>query len=304
MSRLQDRLTLLSAFVRIAERGSISAAARDLGISQASASRQLQDLEARVGAQLVRRTTHSLALTESGESCLSDARALIDGWEALVERRQIENDQITGSLRVVAPVALGQTHLADAVVQFQQAHPRMSVDWRLDDAPVRFAEIGCDLWIRIGRVPDDRLVVRPAGRVQRMVVARADLVEQRRLDSPERLADAPCVALSPFEGDAIPLTNDQGETLTVRARPTMSTNNIVAAKTAVLRGVGYAVMPRWFVDAELEDGRLVDAAPGWRAPALAVNVAYLPGARQPRRLSVFIDHILDWIERIPGVTAP
>jgi len=80
MSKPLDRLTLLETFARISDRGSISAAARDLGLSQASASRQLKELEDRLGAQLIRRTTHSIALTPAGQALLRDARELIAGW--------------------------------------------------------------------------------------------------------------------------------------------------------------------------------------------------------------------------------
>jgi len=80
MSKPLDRLTLLETFAGISDRGSISAAARDLGLSQASASRQLKELEDRLGAQLIRRTTHSIALTPAGQALLRDARELIAGW--------------------------------------------------------------------------------------------------------------------------------------------------------------------------------------------------------------------------------
>ena len=99
-------MTLLATFLRIAERGSISAAARDLGLSQASASRQLADLEQRLGVPLIRRNTHSLALTEQGESCLADARSLLAGWEALTDRVAEDQTQLRGPLRIIAPVAL------------------------------------------------------------------------------------------------------------------------------------------------------------------------------------------------------
>ncbi len=123
MSKSLDRLALLTTFARIAERGSISAAARDLGFSQASASRQLAELERRLGVQLIQRTTHRLALTQSGADCLSDARGLLDGWEALVERFAGEDSAVRGGLKIVAPIALGQRHLAEAALRFQQAHP-------------------------------------------------------------------------------------------------------------------------------------------------------------------------------------
>lgn len=304
MSKVLDRLGLLTTFARIAERGSISAAARDLGLSQASASRQLKALEEALGVQLIQRSTHSLSLSEAGRDCLADARALIDGWESMAERYAGEESEVRGKLKVVAPVALGQLHLAEAVLRFQQNHPGVSITWLLEDEAIRFAEIGCDLWIKIGPVPDETLVVRPVGQVERLVVAAPELIRGRRVSVPRDLAELPCAALAPFEAASIPLSQADGTVETVDASVALATNNIFAAHKAARLGIGYAVMPRWFVEPELKMGDLVDVLPGWRAKPLTINAAYLPSRRQTRRLKRLIDHIADTVPAIPGVRAP
>ena len=312
MSKSLDRLTLLATFARIAERGSISAAARDLGLSQASASRQLAALEDRLGIRLVQRTTHDLSLTEAGADCLVEARGLLDGWEALAERMAaemgdgmgFETGGIRGKLKVVAPVALGQLHLIDAVLAFQQTHPAVSITWLLDDAAIRVAEIGCDLWLKIGRVPDDSLVVRPLGQVERLIVASPGFRAAGEIRTPADLGRVPCAALEPFDAASIPLHDRQGVVTTVTATVALSTNNIFSALAAARRGVGYAVMPRWLVEEDLRTGRLVDLLSGWRAPSLTINAAFLPMRRQTRRLRLLIDHVGTAVAAIPGVLAP
>ncbi|NIA70556.1 LysR family transcriptional regulator [Pelagibius litoralis] len=301
MSKALDRLGLLSTFARIAERGSISAAARDLGLSQASASRQLKALEEGLGVQLVQRTTHSLSLSQAGQDCLAEARVLIEGWDALAERFAGEESQVRGKLKVVAPVALGQLHLAEAVLRFQQAQPGVSITWLLEDETIRFAEIGCDLWIKVGPVPDETLVVRSLGRVERLVVAAPDLIKGRRISAPADLAELPCAALAPFEAASIPLTRADGTVETVDASVALATNNIFAAHKAAQLGIGYAVMPRWFVEGELKAGDLIDVLPGWRAKPLTINAAYLPSRRQTRRLKLLIDHMAEAVSAIPGI---
>lgn len=149
MSKSLDRLTLLDTFVRIAESGSISAAARDLGLSQPSVSRQLAELESRFQAQLMTRTTHTLSLTTAGSELLADARRLLDSWETIEERYIASKTGIRGSLKVVAPVALGQLQLGDIVLQFQQQHPLLSLSWHLEDNNIRFAETGCDCCLEL-----------------------------------------------------------------------------------------------------------------------------------------------------------
>ncbi len=301
MSKPLDRLTLLGTFVRIAERGSISRAARDLGLSQASVSRQLKDLEDRFGAVLIRRTTHSLALTPAGQGLLRDARDLVSAWAALEERHGSSDGSVKGPLKIVAPVALGQHHLADIACGFQRAHPAVAITWLLQDEPIRFAEIGCDCWIKVGAVPDDMLIVRDLGRVERLLVAAPDPFGPRRAFTPEEVARLPCVALDPFEGGRIGLTARDRATTTLTPDVSFSTNSIFAQHRAALNGVGFAVLPRWFVEADLQAGRLIDLLPDWRAETLPINAAFMPARFQPRRLSLLLDQLAAEVPRIPGI---
>ncbi|MEO0409857.1 MAG: LysR family transcriptional regulator, partial [Cyanobacteria bacterium P01_A01_bin.135] len=272
MSKSLDRLTLLQTFVRIADAGSISAAARDLGLSQPSASRQLAELEQRFQAQLIQRTTHSLSLTPAGLELLADARRLLEGWEALEEKYLDPDQSLRGQLKVVAPVALGQLHLLDIALQFQQQHPAISLSWQLEDQEIRFAEVGCDCWIKIGPIPDPSLVVESLGHVERLMVAAPQLLQVHfQPTAPGDLNQFPCVALAPFEGGKIPLTSS-GEKAAIAPPVCMTTNNIFALRRAALAGLGIAVMPRWFIESELKAGQLLDLLPTWRAPRLGIQV--------------------------------
>lgn len=301
MSKPLDRLALLETFARIADRGSISAAARDLGMAQGSASRQLKDLEERLGVQLIRRTTHSLALTDAGLDVLADARELILRWDALEERHAPDADVLRGPLRVIAPVALGQLHLADIAITFQMAHPQVVLNWRLDDDIIRFAEVGCDCWIKIGPIPDESLIVRRLGRVERLLVGTPQLAATLLERTPCAAEQLSIIALTPFEGSKIELTHKSGSTKQLRSPVSMATNNIMSLKRAVTMGTGAAVLPRWLVSEELKSGSLVDLLPEWRAATLDVNVSYLPARRQPRRLSAFLDALETGIREIPGI---
>ncbi len=303
MSRSLDRLTLLETFTRIADAGSISAAARDLGLSQPSASRQLAELESRLKTQLIRRNTHALSLTASGLELLAEARPLLDGWEALEERHLSAEGEISGALKVVAPIALGQRMLARMAWQFQLDHPRVTLDWLLDDDPIRFSEVGCDCWIKVGPVPDETLVVRELGTVDRLLVTAPTLLESP-VKGPRQAEKLDLVGLPPFEGGRIPLRRSDGKRVSIAPSVRMRTNNIVALKEAAVMGLGMSVMPRWFVDSELADGTLVDMLPDWRAPTLSIHVAYLPGRHQPRRLRAFLDELRTAVPTIDGIEAP
>ncbi|MEO1088045.1 MAG: LysR family transcriptional regulator [Acidobacteriota bacterium] len=303
MNKGHDRLNLLRTFVRISDAVSISAAARDLGLSQPTASRHLADLESHLKAQLMRRTTHSLALTAAGRELLAEARQMLGAWEALEEKFLVNEKQARGRLTVVAPVALGQLHLMQLVSGLLEEHPQISLAWLLEDRVIRFSEVGCDCWIKIGSVPDETLVVKRVGEVERLVVADASFWstsagEQRRAPS----ESLPWLVLDPFEGSRIPLRSTTGESLDLQPRPRLRTNNIIALREAVLRGLGVAILPRWFIDSELQSGRLVDCWPSWRAPTLPVHLARLPGRHQPRRLTLFFDCMRSAIPSLPGIS--
>lgn len=299
MSKSLDRLTLLSTFVRIAERGSISAAARDLGLSQASASRHLSELEARLNTALIERTTHNLALTETGRTALEDARDLLNGWSALAERFEDGHD-LTGTLRVIAPIALGQMHLIDAVLDWRVSHPNLHINWQLDDAEINLSETGADVWIRIGRPRDDRLIVRELMQVERLVVAHPDLVADQASIDPNSLEHLPAVSLSPFEGARLPLQRRDGQSVIVSANSNLVTNNIFAALSAVRKGLGVAVMPRWLISEDLKTGALIDVLPEWRAPALTATACYLPSRRQSRALNAFLSITETALSKLAG----
>lgn len=303
MSKPLDRITLLETFVRIADAGSISAAARDLGLSQPSASRQLAELEARLKTQLIRRTTHSLSLTDSGAQLLTDARQILDGWEVLAEKHLSAETEIQGRLKVVAPVALGQQALMRIACNFQVKHPGVSVTWELEDNPIRFAEVGCDCWIKVGSVPDDTLIVRRLGSVERSLVASAEFVQNHgQPRSPQSAEKLPLIALDPFEGGKLLLAWGR-RSANITPTVCMRTNNIFAVKEATCSGVGMAVLPTWFIADELKRKVLIDLLPGWHAPTLGLHVAYLPARHQPLRLRAFLALLEAEVPKLPGITA-
>ncbi|MEM8651913.1 MAG: LysR family transcriptional regulator [Pseudomonadota bacterium] len=287
-----DRLALLETFIRIAERKSLSGAARDLGTSQPSISRQLAALESRLGVVLVRRTTHEVTLTPDGLTLLADARRMLGEWEA-IEDRHIANDALKGTIRVIAPVALGQSLFVRAASQFLRDQPNITIDWRLSDDNIRFAEEGCDCWLKVGPVPDDTLIVRELARVERLVVGTPECIEAF---AGGELEEMPWLTLGPFEGNRIELFDQSENVHSFAVTPKMASDNIFAIYQAALEGTGVAIMPRWFVWSDLEDGKLVDAAPEFRAAHLPVNLAIAPGTKRPARVERFCEAIQDWCE--------
>ena len=289
MPKTLDRFDLMALYVRIAETGSLTAAGRSLGLSQPSASRQLRELETALGVQLVMRSTHELTLTEAGHRFLADARQLLTDWEAIAERLRLQRGEIEGNIRIVAPTGLGQSVLADIAGSFVERHPQISIDWLLDDAPVDLIGRGIDLWIRVGPIADQSLIVRCLWRIERLIVAAESTGIAAR--EPGDLSDAPAVILGSYIGTRLDLTGPDDAVATLAPRAVVSTDSIFVAERLTRAGRGYSILPRWLVQPGLDDGTLRIVCPDWRPPPLTLAVAYPQTRFRPARVTRLVDHL-------------
>ena len=288
MTSKVDRMELMRLFVRIAETRSLSAAGQALGISQPSSSRQLRQLEAILGVQLIKRSTHDLTLTHAGEQFLPIAIDLLALWDGATETAKLARDEYRGPIRVAVPVAVGQTYLADIAANFLLRHPGITFDWRLTDEPGDLAAGGYDLWIKAGPIRDQTLIVRELRRGGRTVVGNAS---QTLVQHPGELNERRAVHLITFMGRQIPLETKDGRTATLRLKPVFITDNLYAAFAAIKKGVGYGILPYWLINSELKSGSLIELCPEWKPPGISLYIAYPQGRFRPARLKLFIDYL-------------
>src|SRR6185295_9001405 len=192
-----DALTDIAVFVRVVERGSFTLAADDLALSRAVVSKYLSRLEDRLGARLLHRTTRRLSLTEAGAALFEASRGAlerIEEAEAAVAQFQSEP---RGRLRVSAPMSFGILHLGPLLADFARAHPKVSMDLRLDDRYVNLVEDGIDVAVRIGALSDSSLVARKLAVTRAIACASpAYLAEHGTPESPEDLATHNCLIYS------------------------------------------------------------------------------------------------------------
>lgn len=286
-----DRIALLETFVRIVEAGNLSAAAAQLGSTQPTVSRRLQQLERMLGVRLLQRSTHQMALTDDGARCYERAKDLLAGWQMLESDVRGADDQPSGHLRVVAPHAFGQQQLIGPVADYLQRYPRMTVEWLLHDRMPDFIGEGIDCAIRVGEVGDPSVIALRLAEVPRIAVASPALLGGRPVPAhASELADLPWLALRTFYRDEVTLTHaDTGEAVTFPIRPRLSTDGLQAIRNAALRGLGAAIGSQWALVEDLAAGRLVHLAPDWRAAPLPVHLVYPPARHQPARLRRFIE---------------
>jgi DNA-binding transcriptional LysR family regulator len=286
-----DRIALLDTFMRIVDAGNLSAAAAQMGMTQATVSRRLQGLERLLGVRLLNRSTHLVSLTEDGARCYERAKELLLDWEAFESDIKGEADEPAGLLRVLAPHALGQQQLIGPLMDYLRQYPGMTVEWLLTDRMPNFISEGIDCAIRIGEVTEPNVIALRLGDVPRIVVAAPSLLEGRLPPTtPEQLGQLPWLALQGFYRDEVTLSHARtGKVARFPIRPRLATDSLYAQRGAALVGLGAAILSSWAVIGDLDDGQLVHLAPDWEAAALPVYLVYPPARFQPARLRKFID---------------
>ncbi|MGN7872219.1 LysR family transcriptional regulator [Roseateles sp. 22389] len=305
----QDRLALLQTFLRVAEAGSFSAAALQLATTQPTVSRRVQMLESLLGARLVERSTRGLRLTEEGERCAAQAQELIDGWQTLAEELD-GGEELSGTLRLRVPHAFGQSQLIEPLAAFLKRHPRVSVEWMLQDQLPDFSRENVDCSLLVGEISQPNLIATQLAEVPRVLVAAPSLAKKlpKGLDrkTPEEIAALlgaqPWLALLAFYRDGIDLRAATGDAnLHIGFRPRLGTDSLFALIESARRGLGLALVSQWAVIDDLAQGRLVRLLPDWCATPLPISLVYPSRRLQPARLRAFQQVMREVIPTLPGM---
>jgi len=282
-----DRLDAYRLFVRAAETGAISRAAREMGMGQPAASRLLDGLETRLGARLFARSTRSLALTEAGRLALDRARAVLAEAEGLEAAVKGLDRAPAGLLRIAASVAFARAELVPHVAAFLDAHPLMRLDFVLKDERVDPVGDAIDLAFRLGPLEDSRLTARRLCAYERLLVAAPGLTPP---DRPENLAGTPTLDLSGIGyGRRWPLS-DGRRTVEVEVRGETRASSGEVVVDLATQGLGVALLPSFAVERALTEGRLVRILPGWSGPPLELHALWA-AKELPRKARAFLDFI-------------
>jgi DNA-binding transcriptional LysR family regulator len=280
----------LAAFMAVAEAGSISEAARRLGQPKSVVSERLADLERELGCRLAQRTTRKLSLTEDGLAFLARARRILreaqDARDEVAERR----GELTGPLRLSAPVSFGCLHLAPALISFMKQHPRITVSLELDDGFVDIAADGFDAVIRHGSVGDGRLVAHKLAAGGRVLVASpAYLREHGDPRSIEALEDHRGILYSHRETDWRFQTPDGLRV--ARPRVALRVNNGMFMRDAALAGLGIALVATFIVPEELRSGALKKVDVGSNPEGSDLHIAYPRERTTSAKLAALTRHL-------------
>jgi DNA-binding transcriptional LysR family regulator len=253
-------LDLLITFAQVAERASITAAARALKLSKATVSKQITELEARLGVILFARTTRTLTLTDAGRSAFIRARRIMDEAEALAEDARETRLAPRGRLKIAAPMAFSRRWLGPILPDFMAAYPEIELDFSLDDRTIDLVSEGLDCAIRIGSMPDSSLLARRLAPVSlHLVASPAYWAARGKPNRPEDLAMHCCFQ---YRNSADPMwrfRGPDGNEVKVRVEGPFSVNGGEIELPVLCAGRGVAVLPDFIVCEELRAGRLEKA---------------------------------------------
>ena len=288
-----DFLDGLRAFVATAQTGSFSQAAGRLGISNRLASKYVAMLEERVGVRLLQRTTRRVGTTPEGEELLRRAPALLDDMDDMLAGITEGARDLTGSLRISAPVTFGQTHVQALLRGFAMAHPGLTIDLRLDDHYVDLAAQGVDVAFRIGSSAQRLLVQRKIGVVSSLLIASQDYIARRGMPlHPLDLLRHACIADTNRADPAHWVLSRAGETTEVPLRPRFMVNSAQVALDLARAGLGIAFCPDFVIGGDPATLGLVQLLPDYESSDSPISMVWLEGRVMPRKVRSLIDHVV------------
>ncbi len=297
-----DRLTSMRVFVRAASTGSLSAAARHLGMSPAMATKHVNALEARLGVKLFHRTTRQLSLTEAGSNYLEACQRIlpeIDEAEAAATSQRIK---ATGLLRMNVPLSFGTRFVAPLIPEFSHRHPEVKVELGLSDAQLDLIAGSWDLAIRIGRLADSPLQTRQLGDSCMKVCAAPAYLDSRGVPrTVGELAQHNCLSytLSAMQDSKQWAFGAEGE-IRVPVNGNLLANNGDVLLAAAVAGQGIIYQPHFIVCAAVSRGELVVLELDKPVMKLGgIHVLYPPDRRPPAKVRVMVDYLAEAFARTP-----
>jgi DNA-binding transcriptional LysR family regulator len=283
-----DRLESMSVFVAVVAAGSFSAASRHLRMPLPTVSRKVAEIESHLKAKLLVRSTRKLALTEAGQAYVEDCKRIL---EAVADAERGASGQYNapqGELIVTAPIVFGRLHVTPVVTEFLREYERVDVRLLLADRALNLVEDHVDLAVRIGPLPDSRLVASKVGQIRRVVCASpAYLQEHGTPRTPQDLRQHDCVTFSGLT-DAGSWSFRGGEAVRVHSR--LSTSTAEAAIDATLAGIGLTCTLSYQIAEAVKAGRLQIVLRKFEPAPLPVSLLYVRESRITAKLRAFIDY--------------
>jgi len=296
------RFDEMQSFVRVVESGGISAAAQRMGVAKSAVSRRLQELENRLGVQLLQRTTRRISLTEDGRVFYQRCLRILDELEEAERSLSSEQQRVHGLLRVAAPLSFALRHLSPLLDEFMHRYPEVRLELNVEDREINVIEEGVDLTIRIGKLHDSSMVARRLATVENILCASPAYLDRFGVPKrPEELVVHQGLFYSNLSDQRQwTFFDQQGLAHSVVPNLRMRVNNGDLILDAALAGLGIAVLPTFICYRELAEGRLQRLLTEYTNGESAAAYALYPSRRHlPLRVRVFIDFLAERLSDPP-----
>lgn len=287
-----DLLDSMRLFMRVVERGSFSAVARERQLGQPAVSKQIRALEQRLGGALFARSTRRLSLTDQGRRFYDDCRNVVSNVDAAMLSFASGQEEVAGDLRVAAPVSFGRLCIAPTIVDFVERYPQVKLDLRLSDHNEDLLKENIDVAVRIGEVKSLGLVAVPLGTSQRQVYASPDYLSRHGTPStPAELAAHNCLLFNLLERYEVWRFGHGNESQAVRVAGKVSSNSSEAIRAMVISGLGISLSPDWLFAADVARGAVIPILAEYQPAPLPVSAVFSQDRRRSARTRVFVDFL-------------
>jgi DNA-binding transcriptional LysR family regulator len=275
-----DLLAAMRIYVRVVERGSMSAAARDLGIGQPAVSERIERIEATLGVRLLRRNTRAISVTDMGAAFYERSKTAIEAADDALSVAQ-DGVALRGSLRIAAPHGLGEMLLPPVLLRLREQHPALRIDLVLNDRVVDPLTEGVDLSLRLGELGEGSFAARRLGRVRRLLVAAPAYLDRHGMpEQPEDLGRHAFARVSGlFGGDRLPLSAPDGQIIKIPIDVALTVSHWRPLHALILGGGAIGVLQQPVCTSDLNAGRLKQLLPSFSVRALDLHLLY--GAGRP-----------------------
>jgi DNA-binding transcriptional LysR family regulator len=289
-----NKLANMEMFVCVVESGTFAAAAEASGVSATMVAKHINDIEQRLGARVLHRTTRRQQLSDVGRLYYERCKHVLAEVE-LAEASALElHATPRGQLRVIAPVSFGSHILGPALSDYMAQYPDIGIELTLDNRRSNLVDGGFDLGIHIGDINEPGIVARPLRPYRRILAASANYLERHgHPEHPEQLSAHDCLGPSYWRRfDQWHLVGPHGATCQVTVRSRFTANQGNALRIAALNGAGIVLQPEAVLADDLEAGRLLPVLPEWSLLPSPMYLIYAQDARPTAKLRSAIDFLL------------